>query len=302
MAIFAEVVAAGSFSAAARQLAMTPSGVSQHVRQLEQALGLALLHRSTRQLSLTEAGQRYHEGCSAMVAAARSAEAALARLRDEPEGELRLAAPAGFSSLLASALAPLRQHPKLNLQLLLDDAIIDLIEARIDVAVRVGTLPDSNLVARKLGSITRQLCAAPAYLAERGWPALPRDLMHHEWVSGKINTVSGDLLELHGPNGEHENIRLEGRVRASQVNALHALYVEGWGIGMGVSQDDHQALADGRLLPILPGWCLAEVPVFAVTQRRREQPAKVRHVLNLLTAYFANSSQTGLRGIQTARK
>ena len=136
MAIFAEVVAAGSLTAAARQLGMTPSAVSQHLRQLEQALGLALLHRSTRRLSLTEAGERYHAGCAAMVAAARSAEQALARLRDEPEGELRLAAPLGFGCLLARALGPLRRHPKLTLRLLLDDAVIDLIEARVDLALR----------------------------------------------------------------------------------------------------------------------------------------------------------------------
>src|SRR6059036_3653262 len=123
MAIFAEVVAAGSLSAAARRLGMTPSAVSQHLRQLEQALGLALLHRSTRRLTLTEAGERYHVGCAAMLAAAHTAEQALARLRDEPEGELRLAAPAGFGGLLATALGPLRRYPKLRLQLLLDAVI-----------------------------------------------------------------------------------------------------------------------------------------------------------------------------------
>ncbi|MEN9868091.1 MAG: hypothetical protein RL748_3681 [Pseudomonadota bacterium] len=297
MAIFAEVVAANSFSAAARQLGMTPSAVSQHIRQLEQSLGLALLHRSTRQLSLTEAGQRYLEGCNAMVAAARSAEQALARLRDEPEGELRLAAPAGFGSLLAQALAPLRQHPKLSLQLLLDDAVIDLIEARVDVALRVGALQDSGLVARQLGQIQRQLCAAPDYLAARGWPSHPRDLLQHDWLGNKARTISGDVLELTGPNGEQETLRVQPRVQASQVVALHALCVAGWGIGVGVSQDDHLALQDGRLLPLLPGWRLAPVPVFAVTQRRQQQSAKVRHALDLLTAWFANPAQARIHGV-----
>ena len=149
MAVFAEVVAAGSLTAAARQLGMTPSAVSQHLRQLELSLGLALLHRSTRRLTLTEAGERYHTGCAAMVAAARSAEQSLARLREEPEGDLRLAAPIGCGGLLATALAPLRAYPKLGLHLLLDDALIDLIDERIDIALRVGTLADSSLVARK---------------------------------------------------------------------------------------------------------------------------------------------------------
>nr|WP_315430286.1 LysR family transcriptional regulator [uncultured Albidiferax sp.] len=287
MAIFAEVVATGSLTAAARQLGMTPSAVSQHLRQLEKALGLALLHRSTRRLTLTEAGARYHVGCAAMVAAARSADQALARLRDEPEGELRLAAPIGFASLLASALQPLRSHPKLTLRLLLDDAVIDLIEARVDIALRVGNLANSSLVARKIGSMGCQLCAAPAYLAEHGWPQQPQDLRQHAWLGSGADNTSFDTLELHGPDGALQVVQLEGRVQARQVSALHALCVAGWGICMAVRQEDFQALADGRLMPVLPGWQLSDMPVYAVTPRRGEQPAKVRHTLDLLAAYFA---------------
>lgn len=286
MAIFAEVVAAGSMTAAARQLGMTPSAVSQHLRQLEQALGLALLHRSTRRLMLTEAGERYHVGCAAMVAVARSAGQTLACLRDEVEGELRLAAPIGFGGLLATALAPLRAYPRLSLRLLLDDAVIDLIGARVDLALRAGTLADSTLVARKLGGLKQQLCASPAYLAERGWPAQPRDLLQHDWLGLTPRNGSGDVLDLQGPAGQHEILRLEGRVLASQVIALQALCVSGWGIQVGASDDAHQALADGRLLPVLPGWRLADLPVYALTPGRGEQPAKVRQALDLLAAYF----------------
>jgi len=296
MAVFAEVVAAGSLTAAARRLGMTPSAVSQHLRQLEQSLGLALLHRSTRRITLTEAGERYHAGCAAMVGAAREAEQALVRLRDEPEGELRLTAPAGFGSLLASALAPLRGYPRLTLRLLLDDKLIDLIEERVDIAVRVGELADSSLVARRLGSMTRQLCASPAYLAERGWPATPQDLLRHDWLASNRNN-SADMLELLGPSGERETLRLEGRVHASQVTALHALALAGWGISMGVSEDDRKALAEGRLLPVLPGWRMADVPVHAVTPRRGEQPAKVRYALELLAAWFGNGQMAKVRPV-----
>ncbi|MES2414244.1 MAG: LysR family transcriptional regulator [Pseudomonadota bacterium] len=289
MAVFAEVVAAGSLTAASRQLGMTPSAVSQHLRQLERSLGLALLHRSTRRLTLTEAGERYHAGCAAMVAAARSADQALSRLRDEPEGELRLSAPIGFGGLLASALAPLRRHPKLTLNLLLDDTIIDMIEERVDLALRGGEQPDSTLVARKLGSMKRQLCAAPAYLAERGWPADPRDLLQHDLLGSRPRNASFDLLELASPDGEQQVLRFEARVHASQVTAMHALCVAGWGIGIAVSQEDHRALAEGRLVPVLSGWQLADIPVYAVTARRGEQPAKVRHALDLLSAYFGEA-------------
>jgi DNA-binding transcriptional LysR family regulator len=294
MGIFAEVVSAGSLTAAASRLGMSPSAVSQHLRQLEQALGLTLLHRSTRRLTLTEAGERYHVGCAAMLIAARSAEQALARLRDEPEGELRLAAPAGFGSLLASALAPLRRHTKLKLQLMLDDAVIDLIADRIDLALRIGILNDSTLIARHLGNMKRQLCAAPTYLAERGWPAQPQDLLHHDWLGRKQSNGGVEILELIGPNGECQTVRLESRVLASQVTVLHAMSVAGWGITLAVSEDDRQALADGRLLPVLPGWRLADVPVYMVTPRRGEQPAKVRHTRELLAGYFEALPKNGI--------
>jgi len=286
MAVFAEVVAAGSLTAAARRLGMTPSAVSQHLRQLEGALGLALLHRSTRQLALTEAGARYIEGCAAMVAAARAADQALERHRDEPEGELRIAAPIGFGGLLAQALAPLRSHPKLTLRLLLDDALIDLIEARVDIALRAGSLPDSSLVARKLGSMAAQMCAAPAYLAQHGWPRVPQDLATHDWLGGRPSSNGAETLVLHNPAGEQATVQVSSRAHASQVTALHALCVEGWGISVVVSDDDRRALADGRLVPVLPGWKLPDMPVYAITPRRGEQPAKVRHALALLAGYF----------------
>ncbi|MEO5658657.1 MAG: LysR family transcriptional regulator [Polaromonas sp.] len=289
MAIFAEVVAAGSMTAAARQLGMTPSAVSQHVRQLEQALGLTLLHRSTRRLALTEAGERYHAGCAAMVAAAHSAEQALARMRDEPEGELRLAAPIGFGGMLATALAPLRSYPRLTLCLLLDDAVIDLIGARVDLALRAGALADSTLVARKLGSMKQQLCASRSYLAERGWPAQPQDLLQHDWLGLMPRSGNFEVLDLQGPAGQREVVRLEGRVLSSQVTALQALCVCGWGIQVGTSDDARQALADGRLLPVLPGWRLANLPVYALMPGRGEHPAKVRHALELLAAHFGRA-------------
>ena len=289
MAVFAEVVAAGSMVGASRRLGMTASAVSQHVRQLEKALGLALLHRSTRRLTLTEAGERYSIGCIAMVQAARSAEQALAALRDEPEGELRLAAPVASAGLLSAALAPLRTYSRLTLRLLLDDALIDLIESRVDIALRIGEQADSTLVARKLGNLRRQLCAAPAYLAERGWPAHPKDLPMHPWIGGRPGASGMDRIVLHGAGDEVLTLDLESRVQASQASALHSLCIAGWGIGVAISQEGHKALAEGLLLPVLPDWQLDDLPVYAVTQRRAEQPAKVRVALELLSAHFARS-------------
>ncbi|MDZ7921229.1 LysR family transcriptional regulator [Rhodoferax sp.] len=287
MAVFAEVVAAGSLSGAARQLGMTPSAVSQHLRQLEDALGLALLHRSTRKLTLTEAGARYVEGCTAMVAAARAANQALEHHRDEPEGELRIAAPIGFGSVLATALAPLRNFPKLSLHLLMDDALVDVIGERVDIAVRVATLQDSSLVARKLGTLRAQLCASPAYLAARGWPQLPADLARHDWLGGRPHSAAHEVLQLHSNDGQVARVEVTSRASATQVTALHALCVAGWGISIVLSDDDRRALADGRLVPVLPDWRPPDYDAYAITVRRGEQPAKVRHALDLLVQHFA---------------
>lgn len=287
MALFAEIVDSGSLSAAARRLGSTPSAVSQQLRLLEEALGLVLLHRSTRRLTLTEAGERYYPACAAMVAQARSADQALERLRDEPEGELRLAAPIGFGELLASALEPLRRHPRLRLHLLLDDTPIDLIGERVDLALRVGRFTDSSLVARRLGELQRQLCAAPRYLAERGWPRHPGELAGHDWLGLPPRGTAVYTLSFQGLQGEREEVRVEARLLASQVTALQAMALAGWGLYVGMADDVRQALAEGRLAPVLPDWRLEPAAVFAVTPRRGEQPAKVRHALQALQQHFA---------------
>lgn len=290
MALFAEIVDSGSISAAARRVGSTPSAVSQQLRLLEEALGLVLLHRSTRRITLTEAGERYYPACAAMVAQARSADQALERLRDEPEGELRLAAPIGFGELLSTALEPLRRHPRLRLHLLLDDTPIDLIGERVDLALRVGRFTDSALVARRLGELQRQLCAAPRYLAERGWPRHPGELAGHDWLGLPPRGSAVDTLSFQDAQGEREDVRVEPRLLASQVTALQAMAVAGWGLYVGMTDDVRQAMAEGRLAPVLPDWRLEPAAVFAVTPRRGEQPAKVRHALQALQQHFAATS------------
>lgn len=290
MALFAEIVDSGSISAAARRVGSTPSAVSQQLRLLEGSLGLVLLHRSTRRITLTEAGERYYPACAAMVVQARSADQALERLRDEPEGELRLAAPIGFGELLSTALEPLRRHPRLHLHLLLDDTPIDLIGERVDLALRVGRFTDSALVARRLGELQRQLCAAPRYLAERGWPRHPVDLAGHDWLGLPPRSGAVDVLSFQGPQGTREEVRAEPRLLASQVTALQAMAVAGWGLYVGMADDVRQPMAEGRLAPVLPDWRLEPAAVFAVTPRRGEQPAKVRHALQALQQHFAARS------------
>jgi len=293
MALFAEVVARGSMTGAARALGMTPSAVSQQLRALEQSLGVALLHRTTRKLTLTEAGERFHVGCAAMVAAAHDAEQALARLRDAPEGELRLAAPVGLGPRIAAALAPLLvAHPALRLRLFIDDTPIDLVEQRIDLALRVGSFADSSFVARRIGSLPRVLVASPAYLARRGWPQRPEDLSAHDWLVMQPRSGGPLLLELHAESGgaATQTLRVEGRAISGNQLSLQYLCEAGLGLSVMVVPDIDDALRDGRLVRVLPGWRLEDFAVYAVTPRRDEQPAKVRHALDALHAELGGAT------------
>lgn len=298
MALFAEVVGRGSMTAAARALRMTPSAVSQQLRQLEQSLGVTLLHRTTRKLTLTEAGARFHEGCAAMVAAAHSAEQALARLRDAPEGELRLAAPVGLGPRIAPALAPLLvAHPALTLRLFIDDTPIDLVEQRIDLALRVGSFADSSHVARRIGSLPRVLVASPAYLARRGWPAHPQELAQHDWLVMQPRSAGPVMIELHPDAGEAaQALRIEGRAVSTNQLSLQYLCEAGLGLAVMVVPDIPDALREGRLVRVLPGWRLEDFPIYAVTPRRDEQPAKVRYALDALHAALGGATSAHTAG------
>ena len=289
MAVFAEVVDSGSMTAAGGRLGISASAVSQQLRQLERQIGMTLLHRSTRKLTLTEAGARFHAGCAEMLAAARRAEQAVERLRDAPEGELRLAAPAGLAQALAAALGPLlAAHPLLTLRLVLDDAPIDLIDARIDLALRVGAFADSTLVARRIGEIGRRLVAAPAYLERRGWPAAPADLASHDWLLYAPRHAAAAAFELQSLDdpGQRETVRVTARATSTNQHAVHALCIAGLGLAVAVEPDVDAGLAAGRLVPALPRWRLDALPVHAVTPRRSEQPAKVRHAIEALRSLF----------------
>lgn len=292
MAVFAAVVQHGSMSAAARSLAMSTSAISQQVRLLEQGSGVTLLHRSTRKLSVTDAGARFAEHCSAMVAAARLAKQQLVLAHDAPTGELRMSAPVGFARHVGPALAPLLAgHPALKLRLLVDDALIDLIDARIDLALRAGKLPDSNWVAQRLCAFDWVLCASPDYLRRSGVPAVPADLLQHEWLVGSRDG-SALQFELHGPGDERETLRVEARITSNNQLSLEQMCEAGLGLGLMTHPDVHSALLAGRLQRVLPAWQIDAGPVWAVTPQRANQPAKVRHAIAALQRYFVGAPGT----------
>jgi DNA-binding transcriptional LysR family regulator len=284
-AIFAAVVEAGTMTGAAKALGMTPSAVSQHIGQLESQLGLPLLHRSTRRLSLTEAGEVVWQGCQALQQTLNQTELRLSEVRDSLLGEVRITAPVGMAGQpLALALSPLLQaHPGLCIQIIADDEKRDLIAERIDVALRVGSLPDSTLVARKLGQTRMLLCAAPAYLARKGTPRTPADLAAHDWLCGDM--LGSGLLLLDERGGEHR-VRCKPRVQCNNVLPLRQFALAGQGISLQPEGEVAEDLAQGRLLALLPGFRVPPMEIHAITPQR-EIPEKVRRVITALRSHFA---------------
>lgn len=288
MAIFAAVVRHGSMSGAARALGMSPSAVSQQVRRLEQAGGVTLLHRSTRKLALTDAGARYHAQCAAMWAAAEQARAELAASRDVPGGELRLSAPVGFARHIAPALGPLlASHPALSLHLLVDDALIDLIEARVDLAVRFGGLPDSSWAARSLGTLHWWLCAAPRWLERHGTPQTPGQLLAQPWLG--FARDGGLPIEVRVPGAEPQTLRVQPRIASNNQLSIQQMCEAGLGLALVGSIDVQDALASGRLVRLMPEWQFGPedgLRIWAVTPQRSTQPAKVRQAIAALQGYL----------------
>ncbi|MGO1068656.1 LysR family transcriptional regulator [Lysobacter sp. CA199] len=286
MAVFARVVELGSMSAAARELDMTPSAVSQQLRQLEAETGVVLLHRSTRKLATTQIGQDYYEDCAAMLHAARNADGRLGELREEPRGELRIAVPVGFAPHLAGALAPLlRAYPELSLRVFAEDRQIDLIAERIDLAIRVGRLLDSNLIARRMAEWPYRLLASPEYAREHGLPRTPEELAQHPMlILSVINQP--EYVDLYRDGEPARRVRVSGRIVSNNSRTLRQMMLQGLGIVRLPDPDAAPLLADGRAVTVLPDWTMPPLGVFAVTAQRDAQPAKVRMAIAALQAYL----------------
>ena len=296
MAIFAAVVERGSMSAAGRQLDMSPSAVSQHIRQLEQDAGLTLLHRSTRQLALTDAGQRFYNQCAAMCEAASRARAELAAEHQHPSGELRLAAPAGFAQHAAPALGQwLNRYPDLRLRLLMDDTPIDLIQARVDLALRFGHLPDSSWVARHLGRSPTVLCASPLWLHDLGsTPQHPSELASLPWLEmSRSDAPLADFLWQHQGTAQEYRLQVQPRMLSNHRSAVQQFCESGQGLALLSAHDVAASLKNGRLVRLLPDWNMGMLDIWAVTPNRDALPAKVREAIEVLRRYF-----TQLDGVQ----
>ncbi|WP_417684405.1 LysR substrate-binding domain-containing protein [Roseibium sp.] len=274
---FTRSVDLGSFSAAAGHLGVSQPAVSQQVRALEESLGVRLLNRTTRSLSLTEAGEKYHAFAIDILSRLEEAERSVQSAEAQMSGRLAVGLPIGFSdSLLGEFLITFKtKYPNLILDVAISDAFVDLISAKLDVTLRAGIIRDDSLIVKKLGDVERCLVAAPDYLDRAGRPEHPADLTRMDYLLYK-GIATGDLVTLTGPSGAKVSVDVTPTMFVNNALALHNACVRGLGISMAKRWQVEPLMASGVLEEVLPDWEYPSQPMHAVYPSNRYIPLKVK--------------------------
>lgn len=290
MGVYACVVERGSFSGAAKDLGITTSAVSQQIRSLEQELNVTLLHRSTRKISMTEAGQAFFQSCQEMMAAAERGKIRISELQDNLIGELRLATSPELASLhVVPALSRwMMAHETLKVNILASEQYLNLIEERIDVAIRMSQhISDDEFEVYPMARVQQILVASPSYLNQRPAIEHPNDLLAHQLLPVDLMKNFSKLKFSNEKTGENVELEVPVNVRTNNVFVMKTLCHEGHGIGRILHLDAQQELKHGEFVEVLPDWKLPEYTLYAVTLKREQQPAKVLRCNEALKCYFS---------------
>ena len=283
IALFLRVLDLGSISAAARSLDLSVAVASQRLKRLEADLNVRLLHRTTRHLTPTPEGLLLAEQGRALVEDLEALSDSLRRTGGGIAGTLRMTTSSTFGRLYVSPLLPefLALHPEVRVSVDLNDMKVDLVNAGMDLAIRIGALDDSTLVARKLASNRRVLCASPDYLRKHGEPQTPDDLAQHDCLLLVGTQGRQDTWRVQGPDGEVA-VRVHGRIESNQGELLRDAAIAGMGIAMHSTWHVNGDLRAGRLQVVLPDWPLADTGIHAVMPQRRLVPPRVRAFVDFL--------------------
>jgi DNA-binding transcriptional LysR family regulator len=264
---FAAVVETQSFSSAARQLRLAPSSVTKHIQTLESAVNVALVHRTTRRISVTEAGERFYENCLAILAQIESAAAVMVEER-ALSGHMRVTAPPAFALTVLGPNLPLflDEHPGLTVDVIVTSAAPDLIRDRIDVAIMLHGVPESKLTHFFLSDCPREICASASYLERHGTPQVPTDLNHHQCVSARFS----DLVEPWSlsAGGETWVVNVKSRLLSDNGDMLRHACIAGAGIGNFYRFHVQRDLKEGRLIRVLPDYTSKPKDIYAVVPHR----------------------------------
>ena len=291
LAAFVAVADAGSFTAAAERMDTTKSALSQSVALLERELGAQLLQRSTRKLTVTEAGVGFLVDCRALLAEADAAVERARTGRAQPSGTLRLTSPQESVGMIAGWIAAYRErYPAMRIDYVPTDRTLDLIADRYDLAIRIGAMADSRLRGVTLEELELWTAASPAYLARRGTPRRPSDLPSHEWIA--LSLLPAPWTAAYTPrSGRKVTVRLRGSVSAASNAAVHSLVLEGAGISAFPSTASLRAdIEAGRLVRLLPGWRMRRLFLYAVYPGSMAPPAKTRAFIDLARAFLKTNA------------
>lgn len=291
--VFVEVARQGGVSAAARALEMPTSTVSRWMQELEKRLGVRLLQRTTRKVQLTELGEGYYRRALRVVESFEETQAWVRSRAEVPTGTLRVTT---FQLFAATLLGPvlvtyLEQNPGMSAQVVVSERDLDLVDERVDVAIRIGSLPDSSLVVRKLAEMEGWMLASPEYLARRGAPSHPSELSGHGNLVYKHDTEPTTLP--FRDSSEEVEVTLPSRCAANSVGLVRQATLGGLGIGFLPPMLVHEDLATGRLVRLLPDWKTVSLPIYAVYPSRRHLARKVRVFVDLLADRITTESVHG---------
>ncbi len=284
--IFARVARTGNMSAAGREMGLSPAVVSKRVSLLEERLGARLFQRTTRQLTLTETGEGYFKRVVDILSLVEEAEDFVSRRNTKPRGQLKITAPTSFSRL---HIAPhvnafLARYPDIEFDFHLTDSFVDIIREGFYVAIRIGELEDSSLVARKLAPDNRVICGAPSYLDRMGRPKTIADLEFHNCISAGAQ----DLWHLQGPDGAQQ-LRVKGNLRSNSAEFVRELLVGGHGLGLRPIWDVGPDIRTGALEIVLPEWqATSNLAIYAVYPSRDFMPAKVNAFIDFLAETYGS--------------
>ena len=285
--LFIRVAATQNISLAGAELGLSPAVASAHLGKLEEGLGVRLIHRTTRKVSLTEEGLAFYHHAEDVLSSVEAAKASIGAGSESPSGTLRVAAPASFGRMhLVPALnAFMKQHPRLNVDLMLSDTIIDLVEGGFDIAIRNSELKDSSLIARKLANDRRILCASPDYLATHGEPETPHDLKYHNCI-----TLFGLNHWNFKQNEKKHCEKVKGNFRTDNGEAIRDACAQGLGITINSTWSAYRQLINRELVEILTNYPLiSNTAIWAVYPSSRQLAPKVRAFIDYFSAYFGET-------------
>lgn len=285
MVIFAQVVEQGSLSAAAKHIGLSRSVVSYHLKKLESQLAVKLLNRSTRSIALTEAGNEYYQHCRVIASQAFAANQGIENLKSEPEGQLKITCPVslGLQAIVPALNQFTALYPKIELDIILTDEVINITQEGIDLAIRGAVLPDSGLQASKLSTLETCLCAAPAYLQKHGRPRTPTELSQHQWV---IYKLASNVLDL--SQGKRSfSIKMNGKIKTNNAASRTAFVEAGHGLARIPLYDAAPKIKAGTLERLLSDYKLSDIDVYAVFPHGSSSAKKLRLLIDHLKGYFA---------------